>query len=223
MRTFIKHRIHEHPYALMLVYWIFYLIYFFLLEHFVTPRFILHASFDDMIPFMEIFIIPYAMWFPMLAISQAYFLFHSKKEFQNLCFFMFAGMTISLLIYTILPNGLQLRVEHYPDNFLGNIVSMLQSFDSPTNVCPSIHVASTLAIQLAVLRYQSFSYGKTTKLLTSVVSIAIILSTMFLKQHSIIDVIAGIVLTLALYPLTYHMNWRKLFIHTPLYKIVAND
>lgn len=221
MFTYIKNWIQEHPYSLMLVYWIFYLVYFFLLERFAVPAYILHAPIDDKIPFMEIFIIPYAMWFPMLAISQAYFLFHSKKEFQNLCFFMFTGMSISLLIYTFLPNGLNLRVTHYPDNLLANIVYMLQSFDSPTNVCPSIHVASTLAIHLAVLKYQDFHHGFIVKGVTTIISIAIILSTMFLKQHSIIDVVAGILLTLILYPITYHFDWRKIFKHTPLRKIVA--
>lgn len=216
LKTWIK----EHPYALMLGYWIFYLIYFFALEQLAVPAYYLHCPLDDMIPFMPIFIIPYAMWFPMLVISQAYFLFRSKHEFQNLCFFMFTGMTISLLIYTFLPNGLQLRVQEYPNTFFGQIVALLQGIDSPTNVCPSIHVASTLAIHIAVLRYQNFSHPRAVKITTTIISILIILSTMFLKQHSFIDVIAGILLTLLLYPITYHMNWRKLFSHTFLKSIV---
>lgn len=220
MYQIIKSWVRTHPYCLLLAYWGFYLIYFFLLERLVVPRYILHSSIDDQIPFMEAFIIPYALWFPMLAISQAYFLFTSKKEFQNLCFFMFTGMTISLLIYTILPNGLELRVDHYSDNFLGNIVQALQEFDSPTNVCPSIHVASTLAINIVVLKYHDFRHPLLVKGTTTLISIGIILSTMFLKQHSIIDVAAGLALTAALYPITYHVNWRKLFARTPLRSIV---
>lgn len=217
IETFIK----KYPYALMLCYWILYLIYFFLLEHFAIPSYILYSPLDDYIPFMELFMIPYAMWFPMLAISQGYFLFkHHKQEFQDLCFFMFSGMSIALLIYTILPNGLNLRVDVYPDNLLGQIVKLLQGFDTPSNVCPSIHVSSTLAIHIAVLRHKNFKHPNLVKWITSIVSILIILSTMFLKQHSIIDVIAAIVLTIILYPITYHMNWRKLFLRTPLKKIV---
>lgn len=218
----IKNWIQECPYSLMLGYWIFYLLYFFLLERFATPKYILYSPIDDKIPFMELFIIPYALWFPMLAISQGYFLFKKEKtDFQNLCFFMFSGMTISLVIYTFFPNGLQLRVDTYPDNVLGNIVKVLQGFDTPSNVCPSIHVSSTLAIHLAVLRYKNFKYAKSVKLITTLISISIILSTMFLKQHSIIDVIAGIALTLILYPITYRMNWRKLGFFSKFKKIVG--
>ena len=49
----------------------------------------------------------------------------------------------------------------------------------------------------------------------------IILSTMFLKQHSIIDAAAGIALTLILYVITYHTGWRKLFQRTPLHFLVS--
>ncbi|MEG0468732.1 MAG: phosphatase PAP2 family protein [Longicatena sp.] len=206
--------IKEHPHCRLLGYWIFYLIYFFLLERIVVAKYILYSPIDAHIPFLEIFIIPYALWFPLLAVSQGYYMLKDRKEFQNLCFFMFTGMSICLLIYTILPNGLDLRVDHYPDNVFANIVSMLQGFDSPTNVCPSIHVSTTLAIHLSVLRYKNFKHPLLLKGSTSILSILIILSTMFLKQHSIIDVVAGILLTLVLYPITYHTNWKKLFQHT---------
>ena len=51
--------------------------------------------------------------------------------------------------------------------------------------------------------------------------VGIILSTMFLKQHSIIDAAAGIALTLILYVITYHTGWRKLFQRTPLRFLVS--
>ena len=125
----------EHPYALCLLYFIPYLLYFELLEAFAVPRFIIHCPIDDWIPFHEGFVIPYFAWFPMLAASLGYFLFHSRKDFLDLCFIMFSGMTICLLIYTILPNGLQLRPTIVHDNLLARIAVCHRH----TNQCLSLH------------------------------------------------------------------------------------
>lgn len=206
----IVHWIKTHPYCLLLSYWIFYLLYFFLLEHFAQPNYLIYSPLDDKIPFMELFIIPYVLWFPLLALSLGYFMFTSKKAFQNLCVLMFSGMSIALLIYTIFPNGLDLRVEITRTNVFADIVRALQGFDTPTNVCPSIHVSSTLAILFAVLSYQNFKHPRWIKASISLLSLLIILSTMFLKQHSILDVLAGILVTCILYPLVYHTQWRKI-------------
>lgn len=220
MLLLLKDWIKEHPYCMLLSYWIFYLLYFELLEHFAVPHYVIDSSLDDWIPFLEIFVIPYFLWFPILVLPMAYFLFHSKKEFQNLCFFMFTGMTFCLLVYTFFPNGLQLRVEITRQNLCADIVRLLQSIDTPTNVCPSIHVSSTVAIAIVVCKYPHFKHPGWTKGTIVILSILIILSTMFIKQHSIVDVVAGILLSTILYFLTYHYDWRKLFSHTILKKAV---
>ena len=66
----LKPWIKEHPHCYLLGYWIFYLLYFELLEHLITPRYILHSAVDDMIPFNEYFVIPYVMWFPLLVLPK---------------------------------------------------------------------------------------------------------------------------------------------------------
>lgn len=219
--TTVKEWIRSHPYCLAVLYFIPYLIYFELLENFQSPRFTIHCVIDDWIPFHESFIIPYFLWFPLLAGSLAYFLFRSKEEFLNLCFLMFSGMTISLLIYTILPNGLDLRPEVLHDNLLADIARMLYTIDTPTNVCPSIHVSSTVAIMIVFWKSESLKHPRITKILIMITGIAICLSTMILKQHSFIDVVCGVLLTVGLYVVTYRMNWRRIFSHTFLRKIVA--
>ena len=210
-----------HPYSLWVLYYIPYLICFILLEHFSEPRFIIHCPLDDMIPFCEYFIIPYLTWFPLMFLSLLYFLLKDKETFIDLCFFMFTAMSISLFIYLILPNGLDLRVDIASNNIFAWMVSMIQSVDDPTNVCPSIHVASTLAIMMAVLRYRKFRHPLIAKGTVSLVAIGIILSTMFLKQHSFVDVAAGIALSLIMYVVTYHTGWKKLFQRTPLRILVS--
>ena len=140
--------IKAHPYSLWVTYYIPYLICFILLEQFSDSKFIIYSPIDDMIPFCEYFIIFYLMWFPLMFLSLLYFLLKDKDAFIDLCFLMFTGMSISLLIYVIAPNGLDLRVEIASDNLFAWMVRMIQTVDDPTNVCPSIHVASTLAIMI---------------------------------------------------------------------------
>lgn len=215
--------IREHPYSLCLLYFIPYLIYFELLETFAVPRFIIHCPLDDWIPFHEGFVIPYFAWFPMLAVSLGYFLFHSRKDFLDLCFIMFSGMTICLIIYTLLPNGLQLRpvVEH--DNLLAKIASLLYAIDTPTNVCPSIHVSSTVAIMMIVQRYQNFRHPVLIKGITIFTGIAICLSTVVLKQHSVIDVILGLILTLLLYRVCMQTDWLRYMQRIPYKRLLCRN
>lgn len=213
--------IREHPYALCLLYFIPYLIYFELLEAFAVPKFIIHCPLDDWIPFHEGFVIPYFAWFPMLAVSLGYFLFHSRRDFLDLCFIMFTGMTICLLIYTVLPNGLQLRPAVVRDNLLARIAGMLYAIDTPTNVCPSIHVSSTVTIMIIVMRYQKFSHAALVKGFTLLCGIAVCLSTVVLKQHSVIDVVLGGLLTLILYKVCMQTDWMKYLRKLPYRKLLS--
>lgn len=213
----IKH----HPYSLALLYFIPYIIYFKILETYQVPKYIIHCAIDDMIPFCEAFIIPYFAWFPFLIIALLFFMRKSKNEFLNLCFLMFSGMTICLIIYTILPNGLQLRPHILHDNLLANIAKFLYAIDTPTNVCPSIHVTSTIAVMIIVLKSEVCKHPFISKCSVVILSIAICVSTMVLKQHSVIDVICGLLLSAVLYFITYHTAWRTVLIRTPLRKIIA--
>ena len=111
---------------------------------------------------------------------------------------MYVGMTLCLLIYVIAPNGLNLRVELTRDNWASRVVGMLQSVDTPTNVCPSIHVVVTLVIDMVVLRSETLKGKWLAKGAITVLAVLICASTVFLKQHSVIDVFWGIVVAFGL-------------------------
>ena len=187
----------EHPIAIALSYLPFYLLGFFLVEQLVEPQYIIHCAVDDWIPFCEYFIIPYAVWFVELAAIPLLLLRYDLRQYYYLCFVMFVGMTACLLIYVILPNGLDLRVEITRHNLFAEIVRLMQQVDTPTNVCPSIHVASSMAMDLALCRSVLGRRGWV-RAASHFTFVMIVLSTLFLKQHSVIDVFWGMVLTLLL-------------------------
>ena len=79
------------------------------------------------------------------------------------------------------------------------LVQAAWSMDTSTNVCPSIHVASTLAILFAVWRSHIWHHRKLVVGGCTLLTVLICLSTLFLKQHSVVDVLCGIALTVLLH------------------------
>ncbi len=192
--------------AWLFLYFPIYLLWFFALEQ-AKPNFLYEVTnpLDPAIPFCEYFIVPYMLWFPYLFGGVIYFFVaHLKDEFIRLAVTLEAGLTICLLIYTFFPNYQGLRPEVYPNNNLFTQgVKLLQQFDTPTNVCPSIHVFSTVAVCISVLKER---LGKTYAVRAGAVILAVFicLSTVFLKQHSLTDVYCALGLNLVLYVVVYH-------------------
>ena len=211
--------IQANPHSLAWLYFIFYCAHFLLLEKFVTPIIWIHHPFDDLIPFNEYWIIFYLLWFPYFIGSLIYFMFKDKDTFLELCFCMFSTMSFCLLCQTIIPNGLNLRCEITSTSFFADIVRLLQSVDTPTNVCPSIHVASSVVVGLIIFRYRQFKYSKLTKSISTILMIGICLSTLFLKQHSVIDFLFGIITAILFYFITYRTDWKAILKKTILKKL----
>ena len=102
MKQFIK----KYGHVWILSYGLIYLPWFARLQENVgKPYNVMHVGLDDYIPFNEYFIVPYLLWFLYVGGTIAYFFFRSKEDYYRLCTFLFTGMTISLLVCTLFPNG----------------------------------------------------------------------------------------------------------------------
>ena len=183
-----------------------YLPWFFYLEkHITTDYHLIHTAIDDKIPFIEYFIVPYTLWFLFIAVTVGYFFFFGEKsEFYRLIILLFSGMTIFLIVSTIYPNGLQLRPETFTrDNIFVDMVRQLYAVDTSTNVLPSIHVYNSLGAYIAISHCSKLKQYKWVQIFTLLLTISIILSTMFLKQHSVIDVVAAFFVAGIMYVIVY--------------------
>lgn len=164
----------------------------------------MHIALDDKIPFNEYFIIPYLLWFVYVAGALVYFFFTNKQDYYRLCIFLFTGMTIFLLICTFFPNGTDLRTVVDPQkNFCSWLVSVLHQADTSTNVFPSIHAFNSLGVHFAVMNSKALKDKKLVRWGSFVLMVAICLSTMFLKQHSAVDVLGAIIMAYVMYPFVY--------------------
>lgn len=216
LNTFIK----KYRHAWVFLYAFIYMPWFIYLEEHVQKDFyLIHSPLDDFIPFIEFFIIPYCLWFVFMFVSVMYFFFADKAGFYRLTSFLIIGMTIFLILCTVFPNGLDLRPTTFArDNFCVDLVKKLYATDTPTNVLPSIHVYNTVGVLIAITHCSKLKSHKAVKLGAYVLGILIILSTVFLKQHSVTDVIAAFTMAAILYPFVYSSQTRKAtkFSHQPI-------
>lgn len=161
---------------------------------------------DDWIPFNELFIIPYLLWFGYVAAVLVFLFFQTDhlKDFYRCAAVLMLGMTTCLIVYTLFPNAQPLRPEEFPrDNILTRIVAYLYQGDTSTNVCPSIHVYNSLAIHAGLSKSHYFKEKRGIKIASLILCILICLSTMFLKQHSFVDVVCGLLLFVFYYSIVY--------------------
>ena len=197
MVQFIKKYKHG---LIILAYAIVYLTLFGYLEQKPVHGFhVIDTVFDSHIPFCEYFIVPYLLWFPYQIVTVLYFIFinKNKKEYYQLILNMMMGMTIFLIVSYIYPNVLHLRPSELPrENVFTDMVRWLYRTDTPTNVLPSIHVFNSLAVHMSLTNCEALRDHKSVRYGSLVLTLLIILSTMFLKQHSVIDVCCGATLAL---------------------------
>lgn len=208
----MKKFLQKYKHGWVLFYMIIYLAWFFYLENRsnINPKTI-HLSLDDRIPFNEWFIIPYMIWFAYVTIAVLYFFFTSKEDYYKSTAFLFIGMSICLLIYTIWPSNQNLRPATFAHNNIATrLVQYIYSIDTPTNVCPSIHVYNTIGVHISVLQNDKLRKNHIVRYGSLITAILICLSTVFLKQHSVFDGICAIILSSIMYVVVYKINYSHL-------------
>jgi membrane-associated phospholipid phosphatase len=195
------------------------LVWFFILEQVVLePEFLIGTKIDKVIPFSEVFVIPYVFWYLYVAVPAVYFFFKAPDDFRKLMSFMSFSMIIACLIFTFFPNGQALRPYIRPDGLLDSIISKIYKADTPTNSLPSIHVMFSVGVHTALVHYKDA--GRKILNFSFVSMVLICISTVFVKQHSIVDVMAGIIFSELLYILVYIKGitvddiWKKVRLFT---------
>lgn len=202
-RFFVELKLeHAIPFILYLIG---YLLWFKLLEDIPRARYHDLASFiDRMIPFAEIFIVPYISWFALQAAWVSFLFFYDREAYDKLVTILMFGMTVFLIVSTVYPTALTLRPWHVArENVFVDMVRWLWRIDTSTNVWPSIHVYNTTALIFTLFTTRDRNVILKVRVPMFIWCVLIILSTMFLKQHSVGDVLSGLALAGIGYLLVY--------------------
>ena len=207
MRNFWK----KNKYWLYLLYVPVYLVAFFVTEHFIDGSvnyWVSYVPFDDVIPFVDWFVIFYVLWYPLLIGVGLLLLIKDKRAYERYALMIIVGFTASLFTFWIFPNGQDLRPTQFDnDNIFTQMISALYASDTNTNVLPSMHVYGSLCAMIAVIDSDRVE-NVWLIIIISVLSLLISASTCFIKQHSILDAVAAVVMCVPLYLTIY---WKRLF------------
>lgn len=197
----------KYKYWLYLFYVPIYFICFLLLESYIdgsSSYWVSYTPLDDFIPFVDWFIVFYNLWYPFMFAVGVYLLICEKREYERMVLMMITGFSISLIVCLILPNGQNLRLESFErENIFTIMVENLWRMDTNTNVFPSMHVYGALMTIFAVLGSKTIT-SKWVRGLVIVLGLLICASTVLLKQHSILDLFASLILFCILYWIIYY-------------------
>jgi len=147
---------------------------------------------DRLIPFVPFMIWPYLFWYLAITFTFAWLGWFDSAEFTRFTWFIYGGMTSAFVLYLVFPNGQALRPGL--EGLSGwdiDAIRWIYAHDTPDNVNPSLHVVDTLAVWFALSRNR---LGRLWwfRIVLAIVCLAIISSTVLVKQHSLLDVAGGL-------------------------------
>ncbi|MBQ2815154.1 MAG: phosphatase PAP2 family protein [Clostridia bacterium] len=164
---------------------------------------LVHVSLDDMIPFLPIFVIPYVAWYVYVPGGMLYNFFVDKNAFRKQILTVVSGMAISIIVFCIYPTTIDFRPSAEGDGFFLWICRLLFSNDKPVNVLPSMHCFEAVIIHLTAFKNEKLRRYIPLRISSAVLSLLICLSTVFIKQHSVVDLVSGVALAYLLYFIVY--------------------
>ena len=197
----------EFSHVWLLLFWPAFGLLFSYVERFspAAHYFEMHCALDDLIPFNEWFLIPYLFWFVYLAGAVVYTFFFDVPGFRRMMRFVMITYTVTIIIYLLFPTCQMLRPAVFPrDNLLTRFIAHFYAFDTNTNVCPSLHVIGSFAALFA-FRYAPVFSARKWRIASAIAAFLICISTVFMKQHSVLDVLAA----LPLCAIGYYFAYRK--------------
>ena len=179
------------------------MIYTILNERTYTQVFELSTIIDNNIPFIPSFIIPYIIWYPFVFGYLIYFWYKDTEVYVKTLITIVVGELICFTIYFFFQTTVP-RPHLTDNNLLTSMVQFIYNNDKPYNAFPSIHVLTTYAIMLASLNIKN--KHKLNHLFIQIMGSLIILSTMFVKQHVVYDMIGSMFLVSVIYATAFQLN-----------------
>ncbi|MEK4276229.1 phosphatase PAP2 family protein [Paenibacillus sp. FSL R7-0026] len=140
-----------------------------------------------MIPFVPAFIIPYLLWYPFIPGALIALAFKDKRTYFQTLIALCSGLVISYIFFALFQTAIERPNIEGEEGFLITMVDYIYRNDQPYNCFPSIHVLTSYLI----LRGTRV-FGRAIWAMTSAFSIVIIVSTVLVKQHVVVDIAGGI-------------------------------
>jgi hypothetical protein len=145
---------------------------------------------DEAIPFLKIFILPYIMWYGYITIGLIYLCMKNRKVYYTSLVSLNVGLIVCYIIYAIFQTTVPRPIVTDSD-ILSKLVSAIYKHDNPFNCFPSMHVTTTYILIKGINDTEN---NIITTLLFNIIGVLIIISTQFVKQHVVLDLIFALLL-----------------------------
>ena len=188
-----------------LLYLPIYLLLFALVEHFIVDDYwVSWCTLDDWIPFVRQFVLIYVLWYPLMLGTTLVLLFKDRRAFVRYARSVVIALSACMLIFVIFPSGQELRPAEVPGSDLtARLLRAIYAADTNTNVFPSMHVVGTLAAVIGI--FDSRSAPRGVQWGVAALGVLINASTVLIKQHSVLDILGGVVLYWLVYLAVYRL------------------
>jgi hypothetical protein len=146
---------------------------------------------DRAIPFIPAFIIPYSIWYPFIASALVLFFFKDRSLYYRALVTLCLGLVSCYAVYAVFQTTVH-RPVLSGEGLLKGMVNFVYANDQPFNCFPSIHVLTSYIMIKGLRQLRSMP----TKLRLALITIgwSIIASTVFVKQHVLLDAAGAIML-----------------------------
>ncbi|CAH1230837.1 hypothetical protein PAECIP111891_06744 [Paenibacillus allorhizoplanae] len=149
----------------------------------------LMTDLDRQIPFIQGFVVPYLSWYLFLAVGFLYLAYQDRSNyFQTLVEFVI-GLLLCYSVYAIYQTTVPRPDIEGSDWLLGTVQWVYRS-DEPFNCFPSTHVLTAYLMMRAYIR--SKRIAKPYTILVASMAVLIIVSTLFVKQHVLMDIVGAV-------------------------------
>ena len=145
---------------------------------------------DDVIPFVPFFILFYVLAYIQWFSSYVFHAKAGKDEFYHLMMIDIITNIIGMICFLVIPTTI-VRPEITENGIFESITKLIYHLDTPVNLFPSMHcVTSWICFKGALMMKNT---PKWYPFLQFVFTLFVFASTVFVKQHFFIDIIAGVV------------------------------
>jgi membrane-associated phospholipid phosphatase len=166
---------------------------------------------DEILPFIPFFVLFYILAYVQWGMNYVVHSRIGKEQFYHIVTADIIAKLLCMICFILLPT--EITRPQVPEGGIWNFLTkLIYSLDTPRNLFPSIHcLESWIAFRAALMMKGAPRWYAPLQLF---VSAMVFLSTVFIKQHFFVDIIAGI--------LAVEIGWilsRRLGLWKILYKI----
>ena len=148
---------------------------------------------DSYIPFLPFMVIPYLFYTPLL-ISPVFFSL-TKKDLNKLATQLFIASLVTYLCSVVISTEISPRVlVDHSDHFFLFLIKQIYQIDADSLLFPSLHVMHPM-----IMSFYFWKIKHNFRQWFLVCSMGLAFSTVFVKQHFLLDSIAGVVCAAIIY------------------------